>query len=135
MFTFRLVAPSFVLVFAMACSGTSSSPPSSTPVSPTPVTSPPPSPVAAATSVRIPVSAAQLADRAYVPDQVSVSVGDTVTWLNVDTISHTSTADAGGWNSGTLAPGQRFEFTPRAPGTFTYHCGIHPGMVGTMVVR
>jgi plastocyanin len=66
---------------------------------------------------------------------VSVAVGATVTWMNSDSIAHTSTSDTNGWNSGVVAPGGQFSFTFQTAGTFPYHCAIHPGMVGTVVVR
>jgi plastocyanin len=58
-----------------------------------------------------------------------------VTWVNTDSIPHTSTSDASGWNSGTLAPGQQFNFTFSTNGTFHYHCAIHPAMIGTVIVQ
>ena len=69
------------------------------------------------------------------PDELNVAVGTTVTWMNTDSISHTSTSNAAGWNSGIVAPGGRFAFAFQTAGTFPYHCTIHPGMVGTVVVR
>jgi plastocyanin len=34
-----------------------------------------------------------------------------------------------------MAAGRQFSFTFTRAGTFSYHCAIHPGMVGTVVVR
>jgi plastocyanin len=62
-------------------------------------------------------------------------VGTTVTWRNTDSTSHTSTSNATGWNSGIIAPGGQFSFAFQAAGTFPYRCTIHPGMVGSVVVR
>ena len=76
-----------------------------------------------------------LGNRAFVPDEVDVAVGGTVTWVNTDTVSHTSTSNASGWDSGIIAPGREFSSTFTTAGTFPYHCAIHPGMVGTVVVR
>src|SRR5262249_31556213 len=105
---------------------------------PTPSTEPPtpsPSPGGPSSSVTIPVGAASLRNQAYTPDEVSVAAGTTVTWMNTDYVSHTTTADGTGWNSGTVVPGGQFSFTFQTAGTFPYHCAIHPGMVGTVVVR
>jgi plastocyanin len=55
--------------------------------------------------------------------------------MNNDTVAHTSTSDAIAWSSGIVAPGGQFSFAFPAAGTFSYHCAIHPGMVGTVVVR
>jgi plastocyanin len=76
-----------------------------------------------------------LGNRAYSPDALDVAVGTTVTWVNADSVSHTSTSDASGWNSGIIGAGGRFSFAFPTAGTFAYHCTIHPGMIGTVVVR
>ena len=135
MLSLRFAAISATLMFAIACG--SYSPPSS-PASPSPSPTPPatPSPgVTSSSSVSIPVGAQSLGNRAYVPDELDVAVGTTVTWMNTDSISHTSTSNATGWDSGIVAPGGQFSFAFQNAGTFSYHCAIHPGMVGTVVVR
>jgi plastocyanin len=76
-----------------------------------------------------------LGDNSYAPDDLNVAVGTTVTWTNVDSVVHTSTSDATGWNSGAIDPGGRFSVAFQTAGTFPYHCTIHPGMVGRVVVR
>jgi len=50
-------------------------------------------------------------------------------------LSHTTTSNTNTWNSGTVAPGAKFSVTFPTAGTFPYHCAIHPGMVGSVVVR
>jgi plastocyanin len=118
----------FASTVAAACGGQASSP--STAPSPTAQV-----PGGTSLPVTIPAGAESLADRAYAPDQLNVPVGTTVTWTNTDSISHTSTSDGSSWNSGILAPGEHFEFAFQTAGTFSYHCTIHPGMVGAIVVR
>jgi len=56
-------------------------------------------------------------------------------WTNNDSIPHTTTSNASGWDSGTIQPGGQFSSTFSAAGTFAYHCNIHPGMTGTIVVQ
>jgi plastocyanin len=34
-----------------------------------------------------------------------------------------------------MSPNETFSFTFTTPGTYTYHCSIHPGMVGTIVIN
>jgi plastocyanin len=126
MSSLRLVLVSALLMLTVACGGYSSSP--ATP-SPTPATGGTSSPVT------IPRGAESLANRAFSPDDVNIAVGETVTWTNTDAVAHTSTSDAGTWNSGTVPAGGRFSFTFQTAGSFPYHCTIHPGMVGTVVVR
>jgi plastocyanin len=89
----------------------------------------------ASSSVTIPRGAELLGNRAFNPGEVTVAVGDTVTWVNTDTDSHTSTSNAPGWDSRTIAPGQQFSFAFTTPGSFPYRCTIHPGMVGAVLVR
>jgi plastocyanin len=77
---------------------------------------------------------------AFRPPTLTIAKGDTVTWINEDPAQrpHTSTSDAGVWDSGRLAVGQAFSFTFDRAGTYTYYCavGIHRqlGMVGTITV-
>ncbi|HEY2152189.1 MAG TPA: plastocyanin/azurin family copper-binding protein [Vicinamibacterales bacterium] len=72
---------------------------------------------------------------AFAPNPIAASVGGTVTWTNNDSITHTSVANAGAWNSGSIAPGGKFSMTFTVAGSFPYHCSIHPGMVGTVTVQ
>jgi plastocyanin len=87
------------------------------------------------TPVSIVSGSSTLTTTAYSPNPVSISVGGTVTWTNNDVTAHTATGDDGSFNSGTMAAGATFSRTFSAAGTFTYHCTIHPGMVGTVTVR
>jgi plastocyanin len=131
MVSLRLALVSAILLVSIACGGSSSP----SPASPSPTPSPTPTPGAPSAAVAIPVGAESLVNRAYTPDELTVEVGTTVTWTNTDVISHTSTSDSAGWNSGIVAPGGQFSFAFQTTGTFQYHCAIHPGMVGTVVVR
>ena len=95
----------------------------------------------------IPISAIQsghtiiaVRDFTFQPDSVAVAPGTTVTWVNCEdqgTEPHTTTGDAGGWDSGLLSPGASFSHTfATATGSpFTYHCEPHPFMVGKVVVQ
>ena len=131
MFTLRLAVAAIALALCTACGGSYSS----SPASPSPTPSPSPSPGGTSTPVTIQRGAERLADRAYAPDDLTVTTGTTVTWTNIDTVAHTSTANTNGWNSGIVMPGDHFSFTFQTPGTFAYHCAIHPGMIGTVVVQ
>jgi plastocyanin len=73
-------------------------------------------------------------DFAFEPGTVTVPVGVTVTWTNTGSRPHTVTADDGSFDSGRLDPGEQFSQTFDQPGTFTYHCGFHPEMQGSIVV-
>jgi plastocyanin len=91
-------------------------------------------------------------DFSFAPAMITVKVGTTVKWTNNGPSSHTVTSDAGRWGSATLAPpntmgmgmgmgtgmgmgygtddmggaGASFQFTFTEPGTYGYHCTMHP---------
>lgn len=71
----------------------------------------------------------------FVPDTLTVAVGDTVTWANVDNPDHTVTADNDSFDSGPLSNGNTFEQTFDEAGEFAYHCEIHSSMTGTITVE
>jgi plastocyanin len=72
--------------------------------------------------------------QAFSPGQVDVLPGETIRWQNVSDRTHTVTADDESFDSGDLLPGTTFEHAFAAPGSFPYHCRIHPGMVGEVDV-
>ena len=73
-------------------------------------------------------------DFSFSPGQITVAPGTTVTWVNKGPSAHTTTADDGTWDSGTLQQGEDFSFTFDQPGTYTYHCSIHPDMTASVKV-
>lgn len=71
----------------------------------------------------------------FQPTSLLVQVGDTVAWQNADSAAHTATANGGKWDTRTIAGGTTsVAILMDTPGTFPYHCSIHPGMTGTIVV-
>ena len=76
-----------------------------------------------------------IADRAYSPSEITIDVGDTVTWVFDDGgMVHDVVADDKSFRSPLKAAGS-FTHTFDEPGTFTYHCTPHPDMTGTVVVE
>lgn len=77
-----------------------------------------------------------IADFAFSPATVTVSVGDTVTWTNNDAgVPHTVSSDSGSeLASGQLSGGASYQKTFSAAGSYAYHCDIHPSMTGQVVV-
>ena len=71
---------------------------------------------------------------AFSPLSVTISAGQTVMWENVSTVQHTTTSDTGLWDV-PLNPTVTYIRTFSTPGTFTYHCNIHPAMTGTVIVQ
>lgn len=73
---------------------------------------------------------------AFSPAELTISAGGTVTWTNMDAAPHTVTSDTGAeLASGTLAQGQSFSHTFNTPGTFDYHCALHPAMKAKIIVQ
>jgi plastocyanin len=63
-------------------------------------------------------------------------VGQTVAWTNADVITHTATQDQGAFNTGGISAGTASTpITMSTSGTFSYHCSIHPTMVGVLTVN
>lgn len=72
----------------------------------------------------------------FVPAALTVAVGDTVTWVNNDTASHTVTISDGPemFESDLLAPGDSFKYTFTMPGQYNYYCAVHPDMKASVLV-
>jgi plastocyanin len=70
----------------------------------------------------------------FEPAAITLSRGDTVTWVNKDPFPHTVTA-RGAFDSGEIAAGKSWKLTSRVAGTFEYVCTLHPNMKGTLIVK
>ncbi len=71
---------------------------------------------------------------AFDPATITVKAGETVTWTNEDTASHTVVADDNSWQSPSISKGSTFSHTFTTAGTFAYHCSIHPKMKASVIV-
>ena len=87
----------------------------------------------------------------FEPKELTIKIGQTVTWINVGNMVHTSTNDpakaqktehsalpegAAPWNSGLLRLKENWSYTFDVAGDYTYFC-IPPeaaGMIGTIKV-
>ena len=69
------------------------------------------------------------------PMAVSVPVGATVTWKNLDGEPHTVTGVDGSFRSAALDENDSFSFRFAKPGVYKYLCTIHPRMVATVTVK
>ncbi len=72
----------------------------------------------------------------FAPATLTVAKGTKVEWSNASDAPHTVTSDSGTTlASSIISPsGGTFDFTFTQPGTYTYHCTVHPYMKGTIVV-
>ena len=68
----------------------------------------------------------------YDPVNLQVSVGDTVTFTNLDGAPHTATATDGSFDTGRLNRNQSGSITVTSAGSFEYLCVFHPAMRGTI---
>ena len=98
-------------------------------------TSSPRTPPAPAAVVSVLPNAATIG--AFSPVTVTVAVGNQVEWSFQDANPHTATADNSTFTSPAtgLVKGQTYSFRFTKPGTYAYHCAIHPQMHGTVVVQ
>lgn len=69
------------------------------------------------------------------PQTLTVPVNTTVTWVNRDDIPHVIVSGDGVFKSKALDTDDKFSFTFTKAGTYPYFCGIHPKMVGKIVVQ
>ncbi|MGH2587901.1 MAG: cupredoxin domain-containing protein [Dehalococcoidia bacterium] len=74
----------------------------------------------------------------YVPEEIAVAAGATVTWVNDDYESgewHDAIDEAGAFFFDSVPPGEAFSFTFDVPGTYVYYCDLHEGMFGRVIVQ
>ena len=77
----------------------------------------------------------------YLPQDITISTGDTVQWDNVDNAAHTVTGGSpsdgpsGVFDSSLLMAGLDYSFTFDDAGSYDYFCMVHPWMVGSVTVN
>ncbi len=71
----------------------------------------------------------------FTPKELTVPVGTTVKWLNHDDIPHTIVEKKTTFRSKALDTDDSYSFTFTSAGTFDYFCGLHPHMVGQVIVK
>jgi len=72
---------------------------------------------------------------AFMPADLTISVGDTVVWVNKDNVVHTVTASNGEFDSSLLRTDKEFSHTFNKIGSYAYICTPHPSMKGSVKVR
>ena len=75
-------------------------------------------------------------DMKFNPDDLTINVGDTVTWTNNDGMGHTATSTDGpaSFDSGNIAAGATWSFTFTEAGTYNYKCNYHSSMTAAITV-
>jgi plastocyanin len=84
----------------------------------------------------------------FQPASVTVRIGTTVAWANIDDREvgcfavrnpHTVTSDTGLFQGdlagGLMGTDEVFSYTFTETGIFSYHCELHPGESGTVIVE
>lgn len=72
----------------------------------------------------------------FAPVNLTVAAGQEITVENTHNQAHTATSDdAGVFDTGTIAAGESATFTVDEPGTYPYHCSLHPFMEATLTVE
>jgi len=81
-------------------------------------------------------SAVEITNFKFSPASITVKKGARVDVTNDDSVTHTVTADDGNsFDTGDLADGASKTISVSKPGTYAFHCTIHPYMHGTLVVK
>ena len=71
----------------------------------------------------------------FMPGDLTVAAGTTVTWVNHDDVPHTVRSMDGAIKSKALDTDDKFSMTFDKPGTYEYFCSIHPKMTAKVVVK
>ena len=91
------------------------------------------------TNASCPASTICMGSASFSPASLTVSKGTTVTFNNNSTVDHNVVFDApaptGVADVGAIAYGSTTSRTFASAGTFNFHCTIHAGMTGTLVVQ
>jgi amicyanin len=82
-----------------------------------------------------PVVSVSMDHNTFIPSEITVAPGTTVTWVNNETMPHTVVDPNKGFRSKMLAKDATFSFTFTTAGDYDYLCSIHPNMKGKVIVR
>jgi plastocyanin len=119
-------------VLALAAAGCGSSSSSSSSSTPSSSQAAPATSTATNTSASGKVVVISMKNIQFNPSSQTVKVGQTVKWVNEDTVPHN--VEGGPLHSSTFSEGGSYTFTPKKAGTISYVCTIHPNMKATLTV-
>jgi plastocyanin len=71
----------------------------------------------------------------FSPKELTVAVGTTVKWVNHDDIPHLIVEKKTTFRSKALDTDDSYSYTFTSAGDFDYFCGLHPQMVGKVIVK
>ena len=82
-----------------------------------------------------PVATVTMDHNTFIPGEITVVPGTTVTWVNKEGMPHTVVDLNKGFRSKILAKDASFSFTFATAGDYDYLCSIHPNMKGKVIVK
>jgi plastocyanin len=91
--------------------------------------------LAGASSAGAATTTVQITKSGFSPRIATISVGDTVTWANKDTVNHQVTADNGAFTSPVLKPGESYSFTFSKADSYPYRDKLHEALRGSVNVN
>ncbi|MDP7256330.1 MAG: plastocyanin/azurin family copper-binding protein [Candidatus Poseidoniia archaeon] len=71
----------------------------------------------------------------FTPDNITIVAGNSVTWYNGDSASHTVESDDNEFSSGNMNTGDDFPYMFDVAGNYSYHCDHHSSMTGVVNVE
>jgi plastocyanin len=89
----------------------------------------------AAVAAQEPADMVTIDNFTFSPKGLTVAVGTTIKWVNHDDIPHTVVEKNTAFRSKALDTDDSYSFTFTSAGTFDYFCGLHPHMVGQIIVK
>ena len=78
--------------------------------------------------------AVDIEDYEFLPAELKIAAGTTVTWTNIGGVPHTATAEDESFDTGVLGNGESGSYTFEEPGTYPYICTLHPSSMKATVV-
>jgi plastocyanin len=89
----------------------------------------------AAAAQQAPTMEVKIDNFSFGPSTITVGAGTTVTWVNRDDIPHTVVSDNKIFKSKALDTDDKFSYTFKQAGTYSYFCSLHPKMTGKVIVQ
>lgn len=124
------------LMILVACGGTATGSTSAPVAQTTPTSTPTPVPATQSANVVI-VQMLESPPGHYFfkPDTLTITAGTTVVWIDNSDAAHTVTSDTSAFNTtNNVTEGKTFGLVFNTPGTYHYHCNIHPNMKAVITV-
>ncbi len=96
---------------------------------PTPAGKPAPKPVETKSRINVTIQ-----NFSFQPSDISAKQGDTIIFNNQDPVTHTVTGSS---FDSQIPSGQSFtlDTSKLSPGTYAFHCSIHPSMTGIITIK